>query len=85
MVVFFCASIYRANTVLVQQAALKSSRHVWFVVRVIVILGLSLLLFLYLYSHEQFYLCLIFARANYSKWDLWTLLWVLYSTFCIVK
>ncbi|UJR11693.1 hypothetical protein I4U23_015874 [Adineta vaga] len=85
MVIFFSASIYHANTVLVQQAALKSSRRLWPVIRVIIILSLSLILFLYLYRQEKFYLCLIFARLNYTKWDLWTLLWVLYSTFCIVK
>ncbi|CAF1220080.1 unnamed protein product [Adineta steineri] len=85
MVIFFSASIYHANTVLVQQAALKSSRNLWPVIRVITILSLSLILFLYLFRQEKFYLCLIFARPNYAKWDLWTLLWILYSTFCIVK
>ncbi|CAF3921582.1 unnamed protein product, partial [Adineta steineri] len=84
MVIFFSASIYHANTVLVQQAALKSSRNLWPVIRVITILSLSLTLFLYLFRQEKFYLCLIFARPNYAKWDLWTLLWILYSTFCIV-
>jgi len=85
MVIFFSASIYHANTVLVHQAALKSSRHLWPVIRVIIILSLSLILFLYLFRQDKFYLCLIFSRPNYIKWDLWTLLWVLYSTFCIVK
>ena len=46
---------------------------------------MSLILFLYLFREEKFYFCLIFARPSYSKWNLWTLLWVLYSTFCIVK
>lgn len=55
------------------------------VVRVIIILVLSLILFLYLFRDDKFYLCLIFARPTYKNWNLWTLLWVLYSTFCIVK
>ena len=50
-----------------------------------IILLISLIVFLYLFRDEQFYRCLIFSRPNYSHWDLWTLLWVLYSTFCLVK
>jgi len=85
MVIFFSASIYHANTVLVHQAALKSSRNICPVIRVIMILLISLILFLYLFRQDKFYLCLIFARPSYTNWNLWILIWVLYSTFCIVK
>lgn len=85
MVIFFSASIYHANTVLVQQTALKSSRQIYPIVRVISILICSLILFVYLFREEKIYLCLIFSKPNYSNWNLWTLLWILYSTFCIVK
>ncbi|CAF0821131.1 unnamed protein product [Rotaria sordida] len=85
MVIFFSGSIYHANTVLVNQAGLKSSRHLCPVIRVIIILTISLILFLYLFREDKFYLCLIFARPSYTNWNFWTLLWVVYSTFCIVK
>ncbi|CAM4950942.1 unnamed protein product [Rotaria socialis] len=85
MVIFFSASIYHANTVLVDQAALKSSRQLCPVIRVILILIISLVSFLYLFREDKFYLCLIFSRPSYTNWNLSTLLWVLYSTFCIIK
>jgi len=85
MVIFFSASIYHGNTVLVHQSSLKSNRDKLVVLRVMIILLISLIVFLYLFRDDQFYKCLIFSRPNYSQWDLWTLIWVLYSTFCLVK
>ncbi|CAF1301277.1 unnamed protein product [Didymodactylos carnosus] len=85
MLVFFSASIYHANTVIVEQAVLKSTRRLFPIIRVISILTVSLVLFLYLFRNEKFYNSFIFYLPIYPKWDLWTLLWVLFSTFCIVK
>ncbi|CAF5077048.1 unnamed protein product, partial [Rotaria sp. Silwood1] len=66
-------------------SSLKSSRNFCPVIRVLIILIVSLILFLYLFRQDKFYLCLIFSRPSYTNWNLWTLLWVIYSTFCIVK
>jgi len=85
MVVFFSGSIYHANTVIVEQAALKGSRRMWPLIRVECVLILSLGLFLYLFRQDDFYFNLIFTLPKYQKWDLWTLLWVVYATFCIIK